>query len=309
MDLLEQTIKLCQEYGIKPARSKGQNFLINEKVYDDIVAVADINKDDVILEVGPGLGFLTEKLAEKAGKVIAVELDDKISVYLKNKFKKKKIDNIEVVNEDVLKLITNYELRITNNTSPLASLLIRRGGASDNELGRCVFKIVANLPYNITSIFLRKIFELENKPDLMVLMLQKEVADRIVAKPGKMSVLAVSLQLYSQPKIIQYVSKKDFWPSPEIDSAIIEFTPHPLPPLLIRRGDEGVRCFFRLVKFGFSARRKMLKNNLSAGFRIEQKEIENILVEMGLNPMCRAQDLSVEDWVKLNSKIKSQNAK
>jgi len=281
MNLFEQTKELCRLYDIKPARSKGQNFLIEEKIYDDIVEAADLKSNDVVLEVGPGLGFLTAKLAKKVSRVIAVELDDKLAKVLRTGLMAQGIKNIEVVNENVLD--------ITDKT-PLTPLF--KGGS---------YKIVANLPYNITSVFLRKFLsETENKPKLMVLMLQKEVAERIVAKPGKMSLLAVSVQFYAKPEIMQIVSAENFWPSPEVDSAIIKITPHPTPfnpPLSGGRDNE--KDFFRLVKFGFSAKRKMLKNNLAASFKISQDEAESKIVKAGLNSKIRAQELSVDDWLKL----------
>jgi 16S rRNA (adenine1518-N6/adenine1519-N6)-dimethyltransferase len=268
MNLLEQTQKLCRLYNIKPARSRGQNFLIEENVYDDMVAMADLKPDNVVLEVGPGLGFLTAKLAAKAGRVIAVELDDKLAEVLKTGLAAKGVRNVEVVNSDILKF-------------PLPPL--NKGG----------FKIIANLPYNITSIFLRKFLEAENKPKLMVLMLQKEVAERICAMPGKMSLLAVSVQFYVRPEIMQNVPKENFWPVPEVDSAIIK--------LKIKNKNSQIneKDFFRLVKFGFSAKRKMLKNNLAAGFRISQTEAEKRIIKAGFNGKIRAQELSVDDWLKL----------
>lgn len=289
-ELLQETQELCRQYGIKPSRSKGQNFLTNEDVFDNIIEYSDLNNDDVVLEVGPGLGFLTQKLSEKAGQVLAVELDDKLASYLQTAVKFKKINNIEVVNGDILDIISNLKFQISN--------LIQNQKLEIND-----FKITANLPYNITSVFLRKIFELENKPKSLVLMLQKEVAERIVAKPGKMSLLAVSVQFYAQAEIVQYVPKNNFWPEPEVDSAIIRLIPQ--PPLLIKRGEgvaatgRGIKDFFRLVKFGFSARRKMLKNNLAGGFKMSADEAEEKIIKTGLNAKVRAQELSLEDWMKL----------
>lgn len=271
MDLLERTKELCKLYHIIPARSRGQNFLIKEKAYDDIVEVSDLKLNDMVLEVGPGLGFLTARLAKKAGRVVAVELDDKLAEVLKTGLLAQGIKNVEVVNEDILELlITNYELRN--------------------------YKIVANLPYNITSIFLRKFLsEAEIRPELMVLMLQKEVTERICAKAGKMSLLAVSVQFYAQPEIMLVVPKEDFWPEPEVDSAIIKLKAKS------EKRKVNQREFFRLVKFGFSAKRKMLKNNLAAGLKISQQEAENKIIKAGFNEKIRAQELSVKDWLKLFS--------
>ncbi len=314
MDLLKQTKQLCIEYGIKPVRNKGQNFLIKENIYDQIVETADLNKDDVVLEVGPGLGFLTEKLARKAKKVIAVELDDKLVNILEERMKEQEIENVEVVNEDILKIqITNSKLQINSK------IKIPNG-----------YKIVANLPYNITSIFLRKILAPKTyklKPKILTLMLQKEVAERIVSRPGKMSKLAVSVQFYADAEIIDYVSKENFWPQPKVDSAIISIIPHKKSPLFLispppacppkpwrRRGSErgsggegrggrGERDFFQLVKYGFSAKRKMLKNNLAAGYQIKPTEAVKLLKKADFRENIRAQELSVKDWLRLFGKI------
>ena len=265
MNLLEQTKELCRLYNIKPARSRGQNFLIQEEIYDRMVEQADLQPDDVVLEVGPGLGFLTAKLAAKAKQVIAVELDDKLSKVLKIGLAANGVENVQVVNEDILKFsIFNFQ-----------------------------YKIVANLPYNITSIFLRKFLEAEVRPELMVLMLQKEVAERICAKAGKMSLLAVSVQFYAQLEILKIVEKENFWPKPEVDSAIIKLE------VRSKKLEVNEREFFRLVKFGFSAKRKMLKNNLAAGLKISQPEAENKIIKAGFNEKIRAQELSVGDWLKL----------
>ena len=280
MDLLEQTKEFCRRYNIKPARSRGQNFLIQEDIYDRLVALADLRGDDVVLEVGPGLGFLTAKLAARVKKVIAVELDDKLAEALKAGLAAKNIKNVEVVNENVL------DMKIQPPLIPPG-----QGGE---------YKIVANLPYNITSIFLRKFLEAEDKPKLMVLMLQKEVAERIVAQPGEMSLLAVSVQFYAKPEIVKIVEKENFWPEPEVDSAIIKLEVRSEKP------EVNEKAFFRLVKFGFAAKRKMLKNNLAAGLRMEVKAIEDKLVAAGFNQKIRAQELSVGDWLKL-FKVFAQN--
>lgn len=277
MDLLNQTKELCRLYNIKPARSKGQNFLIREEIYDQIIAAADLQSDDVVLEVGPGLGFLTAKLAKKAGRIVAVELDDKLAEVLHTGLMAQEAKNVEVINQNVLDIIDNPHL------TPFL-----KGGS---------YKIVANLPYNITSVFLRKFLsESENKPKLTVLMLQKEVAQRICAQAGAMSLLAISVQLYATPEIVQIVPKEYFWPQPEVDSAIVKITPH---ASYLFNKEVGEKDFFRLVKFGFVAKRKMLKNNLAAGFKINQNEAENKITKAGFDGKIRAQELSVDDWLKL----------
>ena len=276
MNLLERTKEICRLYDIWPSRSKGQNFLIAENVYDRVVAAADLSRDDIVLEVGPGLGFLTAKLARAAGKVIAVELDDKLAAYLHDEIDAGETENVEIFNENIL------DVNLKNTKYQI----------SDTK-----YKVVANLPYNITSVFLRKFLTGADKPELMVLLLQKEVAQRICAKPGDMSLLALSVQFFAEPEIIEYVPKNDFWPAPKVDSAIIKLKVKS-EKLKIKDSDE--KDFFRLAKFGFSAKRKMLKNNLSGGLRIEPAEAEKNLVKAGLDPKARAEDLSVADWVKIS---------
>jgi 16S rRNA (adenine1518-N6/adenine1519-N6)-dimethyltransferase len=312
MDLLERTKEICKLHSIYPSRSKGQNFLIEENVYDKIIAAADLKKIDAVLEVGPGLGFLTAKLAAAAGKVLAVELDDKLAAYLRADLSGK-FENVEILNENVL------DLRLPSPLLPAD------------------YKIVANLPYNITSVFIRKFLTAEHQPREMILMLQKEVAERICAKPGKMSLLALSVQFYAEPEIIAYVPKENFWPMPQVGSAIIKIKIKNSPlerggrplaglknsPLerggrpLAGRGvlksdnqesrklaslgiyNDKEKDFFRLAKIGFSAKRKMLKNNLANGLHVASAEMEKMLIEAGFNPKIRAEDLGVEDWKKL----------
>ncbi len=329
MNLSEQTKQLCKLYNITPARSRGQNFLINENIYDKIIKAAELTKDDVVLEVGPGLGFLTAKLAIGANgrspvqKVIAVELDKKLVEILKVRLAEQNIKNVEVVNEDILnykipnpkfpacaeasagrQIPNKFKIQNSNNQNTIHD--------TQYSIPNSKYKVVANLPYNITSIFLRKFFSAEIKPESMVLMLQKEVAKRITAKPLKMSLLAVSVQFYAKPEIVEIVPRNNFWPEPEVDSAIIKIIPHS-PPLNLplskgekQRGSVVVdkeKDFFRLVKIGFSAKRKMLKNNLAAGLRISQAEAENKLKMAGFNEKIRAQELSMEDWLKLFGEI------
>jgi 16S rRNA (adenine1518-N6/adenine1519-N6)-dimethyltransferase len=288
MNLLERTKEICKLYDIWPARSKGQNFLISENVYDEIIKAADLSKDDTVLEVGPGLGFLTAKLANVAGKVLAVELDDKLSAYLRDAISSGDAENVEIVNENIL------DFKVSENFLKF-------------KIKNLKFKIVANLPYNITSVFLRKFLTAENKPELMVLMLQKEVAERICAKPGDMSLLALSVQFFAEPEIVGYVPKENFWPMPKVDSAIIRIKITENVPLLSKEGlgvvDDREKEFFRLAKFGFSAKRKMLKNNLAGGLHLQPSAVEEILVKAGLNPKARAEDLSIADWLNLAKRI------
>ncbi len=268
-DLAGKTKEICRLLEIKPSRSKGQNFLIYERIYDDIIKASNIGPDDEVLEVGPGLGFLTVRLAEKAKKVVAVELDDKLAAYLYTGFGVANQEKVKIVNQDILRFDSSSEFS-----------------------GK--YKIVANLPYNITSIFLRTFLSSKHKPELIVLMLQKEVTERIIAQSPDMSLLAVSVQHYAEPEIIRQVRAEYFWPAPEVDSAVIRFTVK--PPVFSPEQD---KLFFRLVKAGFSAKRKMLKNNLSGGLRIEQEKIIAALKSVGIGDKERAESLSLEKWYQL----------
>ncbi|TSC96175.1 MAG: 16S rRNA (adenine1518-N6/adenine1519-N6)-dimethyltransferase [Parcubacteria group bacterium Athens1014_10] len=182
--------------------------------------------------------------------------------------------DVEIIEGDILKLTYNQQL-ITHN-----------------------FKIVANIPYSITGNFLRKFLENKIKPEEMVLLVQKEVAERIAARPGKMSLLSVAVQFYSQPEIISLVSKKSFYPEPKVDSAIIR--------LKIKSQESRIdeKVFFKIVKIGFSNRRKQLHNNLATGLKMNNEEIKEIFKKLNFNPKIRAQDLSVEDWIRLSEKLK-----
>jgi 16S rRNA (adenine1518-N6/adenine1519-N6)-dimethyltransferase len=275
-DLLPEIREICRLCEIKPSRSKGQNFLVNENIYDDIVKAAEIEVDDTVLEIGPGLGFLTLKLAKRAKRVIAVELDDKLANYLQTGIDAKGIANVEIVNEDILRFNLNTHLAPTEK-----------------------YKIVANLPYNITSIFLRLFLSSLRPPESLVLMLQKEVAERIVAAPPEMSLLALSVQYYADAKIVREVKAGNFWPEPKVDSAVIKMTVKKRPEILGNEQSIKDKLFFRLAKVGFSAKRKMLKNNLAGGLKIDQKIINEILIKNKFNPQLRAEDLSLDNWQKL----------
>ena len=287
MDLKTKTQKLSEYYNIKPARSRGQNFLIKEGVFDRVLELADLEADDTVLEIGPGLGFLTTKLAQQVKKVIAVELDDKLAEVLTAMVKKSGIDNIEIRNKSILDVDIDKELPQN-------------------------YKIVANLPYQITSKFLRVFLSSPNRPRTMTLMLQKEVAERIVARPGKMSLLALSVQFYSQPELKDVVPRYNFWPEPAVDSALIQLRIKDDKVKKVNREaregglgqelrikDVEERDYFRLAKIGFSAKRKMLKNNLSVGLKISPKEAEEKLVKLGFSAKVRAQELSIDDWARL----------
>jgi len=272
--------ELLKYYGIKPSKRLGQNFLVDKRVLEKIIEVASPSSKDLILEVGPGLGMLTVELARRVKKVIAIEKDKTLFQILKDILKSKGINNVEVINKDILQ-ISNFEFLISN------------------KILNPNYKIVANLPYYITSPFIRKFLEAEHKPKLMVLMVQKEVAQRICAKPPKMSLLAVAVQFYAKPEIVSYVSKKSFFPQPKVDSAILRIAPWKNADSYAEKCGISPEQFFKIVKAGFSSRRKFLINNLSRELKIKNYKLKIVFDQIGLGQKLRAENLSIEDWLKL----------
>lgn len=274
LNALEQEIvEICEVHGIKPSRSKGQNFLINQAVYDAIVTSAEIQATDTVLEIGPGLGYLTTGLAQVAGQVIAVELDDNLSGFLVNKFRTAKLTNIQVINADIL------------HWPHLTGL---------SELPQ-EYKIVSNLPYNITSFFLRQFLSVHDyKPRTMTLMLQDEVAKRLCPRAGEMSLLGLSAEFYSEVKYLFKVPAQDFWPAPKVNSAVVHLQLHdaPLAP-------ESAKLFFRLARIGFSAKRKMLKKNIINGVQVELEQVIDAFDTCQIDHSVRAEDLSLKQWLAL----------
>lgn len=234
-----------------------------------MVKTAKVSDKDIILEIGPGLGVITKDLANQAKKVIAIEKDPKMVEILKEILGQEK--NIEIIKADALKI----------DLSPWQD-----------------YKVVANIPYYLTAPLIRRFLEAESPPQKMVLLIQKEVARRISAKPPKMSLLAVAVQFYSRPKIISYVSKNSFWPAPKVDSAIIEIKNIKQPK------DIDKDKFFQIARAGFSAPRKQLINNLSKGLNLDKEKIKNLLDKAGLKPEARAESLSVEEWIKIAKEYK-----
>ena len=284
--LLEETKNLCTQYYITPSRSKGQNFLIDESAYEAMISAADLNGDEIVLEVGPGLGFLTARLSLRAQKVIAVELDDTIARVLKKIMSQKKITNVEIYNQDILNFAEGWTKAISDQSNLV---------------------VVANLPYNISSFFLRKFIagnEGNIQPKKLTLMLQKEVGERLMAAPGDMSILAVSAQFYTEPKIMKIVLASSFWPAPKVDSAVVIFTRTKTNILRLKTLGISEKEFFRIVKIGFSARRKMLKANLSAGLQLPINQVLKAFTEAHIKEKVRAQELSIENWLKLIAAFK-----
>ena len=260
-----ELIKYLKDNNLWAKKSMGQNFLVNEGVLDKIVGASEIKSTDTVLEIGPGLGALTDKLIEKAGKVVAVEKDSRLASLLKLKVKNNKL---KVLDADILDV-------------------------DPSKLMPKSYKLIANIPYYITGRIFKKFLEAENKPEVIVMLVQKEVAERICAKPGKMSVLAVSIQAYGEPEIVDIIKAGSFYPVPKVDSAIIKLK------VKSRKYKVREKDFFRCVKHGFASKRKTLINNFSAGYQLDKDKVKDIIVSVGLNENTRAQELSLDDWEKI----------
>ena len=262
---------------IFPKKSLGQNFLINQGILDKIVQATEIDPEDIVIEIGPGTGNLTEKLAERAGRVMAIEKDSRLIEPLKEKFKN---TNVEIIEGDALKI----------NIGTLISTLLSKASGSWGD-----YKVIGNIPYYITSHLLKTIFEEWPKPKLIVLTVQKEVAKRIVAKPPNMNLFALSIQFYAEPKIVGYISRGSFRPMPKVDSAIIKLTP--------KNNEHGAMStdhFFKLIKAGFSGKRKQLVNNLSKNFGMMKENLFKVFAQIGIKPDIRAENLSLDQWIELS---------
>lgn len=279
--LLAQTKRRLRRFDLKARKGLGQHFLIDREVLEAIVSAAELKPSDVVLEIGPGLGILTGELAQKAGRVIAVELDDKLAALLKQTLAS--LDNVTIINDDVLKIAPQ-------------DLLEKQTGPG--------YKVVANLPYYITSPVLRHFLEASAKPQTMIVMVQKEVAEAISAKPGDMSLLSVSVQYYAEPKIISLVPAQCFYPAPKVDSAIVKIDVYPKPKVAV---DEA--GFFAVVRAGFAAPRKQIANSLAQGLDRAKAEVLPLLKEAGIAQQRRAETLTIEEWAGLwRSLEESQDA-
>jgi 16S rRNA (adenine1518-N6/adenine1519-N6)-dimethyltransferase len=259
---------LLRAYDLSPRKRLGQNLLCDPAALQRIVVAADLVPDDTVVEVGAGLGTLTRPLAERAGHVVAVEIDGRFVQALREQLAD--LANVEILHGDIL----------------------RMPGLGLPHLG---YKVVANLPYYITSAILRHFLESEARPRLLVVTVQREVAERIVARPGKMSLLAVSVQFYGQPQIVTRIPAGAFYPSPQVDSAVLRIEVGEHPAVILPAGtDETI--YFRVVRAGFSQRRKTLRNALSGGLALPPAQVEATLAEADIDPRRRAETLSLEEW-------------
>ena len=262
---------LLKKYNLRPDKNLGQNFLTDPGILDQIVKAADVNSQDTVLEIGAGLGHLTSRLALSARQVVAVELDKRLISALEDNLKP--FSNIRIVQGDILKL----------DPSDLVS--------EDNYL------VVANIPYYITSSIIRILLESGLKPKRIILTIQYEVAQRITAISGQMSVLALSVLMYGEPILVKRIPADAFYPSPKVDSAVLRIDLYPEPTLPAEQRE----TYFKLVKAGFLHKRKTLRNSLSTGLKWPPGKTESLLSVAEIDPQRRAQTLSLPEWLELTN--------
>ncbi|MFC2006950.1 16S rRNA (adenine(1518)-N(6)/adenine(1519)-N(6))-dimethyltransferase RsmA [Chloroflexota bacterium] len=281
VSLLTETRRQLRHFNLRVKKGLGQHFLVDRAVVGRIVSASRLTLTDVVIEVGPGLGVLTRELVRRAGWVVAIELDDRLAVILKETMVG--FNNLTIVNEDILRIEPKVLLEELREQFP-------------PEIGNPFnYKVVANLPYYITSPVMRHFLEAQAKPQTMVVMVQKEVAREITAKPGRLSLMGVSVQLYGEPAIVHHISPRSFFPMPEVDSSVlmVEVYDHPAVTPEDRDG------FFRLVRAGFSSPRKQIANSLSQGLELPKAEVSTLLEKVGVLSQRRAETLTLDEWLHL----------
>ncbi|MFH1652353.1 MAG: 16S rRNA (adenine(1518)-N(6)/adenine(1519)-N(6))-dimethyltransferase RsmA [Chloroflexota bacterium] len=268
--LLSQTRQALRRFDLKARRALGQHFLVDAAVLQLIVDTAALTSEDTVIEVGPGLGVLTRELAERAGRLYAIELDDRLAEILRRNLAS--LPNVTVMNENVL------------DVDPAS--LIPEGTP---------YRVVANLPYYITSPVLRHFLEARHRPDKLLVMVQKEVAEVITAAAGQRSLLSIGVQLYGRPEIVSRVPAAAFYPPPKVDSALLKIDVYPGPAVPV----DDVKGFFHIVRAGFTTPRKQLANSLAKGLAADKAPVKALLDKAGIDPQRRAETLTLEEWFAL----------
>lgn len=264
---------VLQQYGIRPRKRLGQNFLIDASVLDRIIAASKLSRQERVLEVGAGLGALTVRLARTAEQVFAVEVDRRFEPILREVLQG--FDNVQLYFEDILQI----DLSGVSKPGP--------------------YRVVANIPYNITSLLIRRLLETPQRAQSLALTIQREVAERIVAQAGEMNLLALSVQLYGRPEIAFEIPAQKFYPQPEVDSALLVvriFEEQRLSP-------EAVERLFAIAHAGFQQKRKMLRNALAGGLGLKKEVVEAWLDNADISPRLRAQELELDAWLRLSEEM------
>ena len=274
---LEQARARLTRLNVRAAKGLGQHFLVDHRVLNTIVDAAELASTDTVVEVGPGLGILTQELVNRAGMVVAVELDEKLARALERFFHHR--TGLSIVHGSIL------------DFSPEELLADSIGSAKPPAS----YKVVANLPYYVAAPTLRHFLESSLRPELMVVMVQKEVGESVAAEPGSMSLLGVSVQVYGTPRIVDSVPARSFYPPPKVKSAIVRIDVHPKPAV----DPDDISGFFDVVRAGFSSPRKQLRNSLSVGLNMGTAEAGGLLEAVGIAPERRPQTLSLSEWAAL----------
>jgi 16S rRNA (adenine1518-N6/adenine1519-N6)-dimethyltransferase len=264
--------ELLRQYGLRPDKSLGQNFLVDPAALARVVEVAQVGPDQAVLEIGPGLGSLTRLLAVQARRVVAVELDSRLIPALQAVLAP--FSNVQVVQGDILAVDLNRLM------------------LSSPEPQSLPYQVVANIPYYITSAVIRHLLEAPRQPERAVLTVQSEVAERLCASPGDLSLLALSVQVYGAPHLAGRIPAGSFYPAPQVDSAIVRIDLYPQPVIPV----DHLKTFFRLAKAGFSQKRKNLRNSISGGMGWTQEQAVARLQAAGIDPRRRAETLTLEEW-------------
>ncbi len=282
--------------GIHPKKGLGQNFLVDPAHRARIVAAAELTRDDTVLEVGPGPGVLTELIAEQAGRIVAVELDDRLIPILRERFGGQ--PHVSIVHADILKVDVgglmveagSWKPEAVSSAQPPASALV--SPADPHPAFSIQYKVIANLPYYITSAAIRHLLESSPPPDRLVLTVQREVAERMVALPPEMSLLALGVQFYCAARIVGRIPAGAFYPAPKVDSAVVRLD------RLAEPAAAGVtaEAFFRVARAGFSQPRKQLRNSLASGMGMAPAQVEAWLAAAGIDPRRRAETLTLAEW-------------
>lgn len=272
-------------YNLSAQKNLGQHFLIDKTVLQNTLEAAELSLNDFVVEVGPGFGILTLPMCDEAGRVLAIETDPKMIDILKTLGSSK--TNLDVTHQNILRTSSEefyeaYKLWSTKRTSVSH------------------YKVVSNLPYYITSAIIKLFMEARHRPEVMVLMVQKEVAERIAAKAGDMSMLGLSVQLYGAPEVVSLVPKTAFWPQPQVESAILKIKVYKKIPYAV----DDIKTFFRIAKAGFSEKRKQLHNSLSGGLQLDLDVVKKTLEGIGIESTTRPEDLGMEEWVKVYTAFK-----
>jgi 16S rRNA (adenine1518-N6/adenine1519-N6)-dimethyltransferase len=297
----EDLKNLLKRYHLSPNYTYGQNFLIDDSVLDSMVECAEVSEQDVILEIGPGIGNLTRRLCERGSKVLAIEKDPKFLPLLTD-LQQEFPHQLHVVIADALEFdnINEFQKRFEynelhpnypNGDGSEHSDSISKFGSS--------YKVVANIPYYITGKILEKFLTTAHKPRSITVLVQKEVAERVVAKAGELNVLAISVQIFGEPKIFQVVKRESFFPAPKVDSAILHIDLFKAPKYQIANQTQ----FFKILKACFVGKRKQLHNTLTGNLALEKKRVLQILEALNINPQIRPQALTIEQWVSLSEKL------